>query len=283
MYNMSVINPGYATDNLGVYNFGGIFRAQWVAANGSPNTASMFGHTTINENMETGLNIVHDAIGDGILNETNISGDLSYKIRLNYTSKLSVGIKAGANLFNTNFNGFRLNDEAIGVDNSFQNISEINFNIGAGLFYFTDNYYLGLSVPNFLANKQLKENSGINTIGVDEVHYFLTGGYVFDLNKNVKFKPAFMTKIVKDAPLSADLTANFLFNNKIEVGVSHRFNDSFSGLVNYKLSNGLRLGYAYDHTITNLGQFNSGSHELMLLFDLDTFGKKGYEKSPRFF
>jgi type IX secretion system PorP/SprF family membrane protein len=283
MYNMSVINPGYATDNVGTYNFGGIYRAQWVGAEGSPSTASLFAHAPINDNFETGFNLVHDAIGEGVVNETTISGDLAYRVKLNNNAKLSFGVKAGLNLFNTNFNGFKLNDDNISSDPSFQNISQANFNLGAGAFYFTDKYYVGFSAPNFLPNKQLKENSGISAIGVDEMHMFLTGGYVFDLTENIKFKPAFMTKIVKNSPLSADITANFLFNNKFEIGVAHRLDDSFSGLVNYRINKELRVGYAYDHTVNNLGQFNSGSHEIMVLYDLNIFGKKGYDKSPRFF
>jgi type IX secretion system PorP/SprF family membrane protein len=283
MYNMSVINPGYATDNVGTYNFGGIYRAQWVGSEGAPSTGTLFAHAPINDHFETGLNIVHDAIGEGVVNETTVSGDLAYRVKLNNNAKLSVGFKAGINLFNTNFNGFRLNDDDISSDPSFQNISQSYFNLGAGAFYFTDKYYVGLSVPNFMPNKQLKENSGISAIGVDETHLFLTGGYVFNITNNIKFKPAFMTKIVKDAPLSADITANFLFNDKFEIGVAHRLDDSFSGLVNYRINKELRVGYAYDHTISNLGQFNSGSHEIMVLYDLNIFSKKGYDKSPRFF
>ena len=86
MYNMSVINPGYATDNVGTYNFGGIYRAQWVNAEGAPSTASLFAHTPINDKFETGLNIVNDQIGDGVVNETTISGDLAYRVKIGRAS-----------------------------------------------------------------------------------------------------------------------------------------------------------------------------------------------------
>lgn len=283
MYNMSVVNPGYATDDLGVVTFGGIYRAQWVGATGAPTTSSIFVHAPLSEKLESGFNIVKDELGDDVLNETTLTADLAYKVTLSQKAKLSIGLKAGVNFFNTNFNGFQLNDDAIGTDKAFQNLNETFLNLGAGAFFFTDNYYLGLSVPNFLPNKQLKEASGINAIGVDELHFFFTGGYVFTLSDNIKFKPAFITKLVQNAPLSADITANFMFFDKFEIGAAHRFDDSFSGLVNYKITPQLRIGYAYDHTINNLGQFNSGSHEIIVLFDLDTFGNRGYDKSPRFF
>ncbi|WP_430401098.1 PorP/SprF family type IX secretion system membrane protein [Flavobacterium sp.] len=283
MYNMSVINPGYATNEVGVLNFGGIYRTQWVGAVGAPTTSSFFFHTPLNEKFETGLNIVKDELGENVLSETTISADLAYVVTLSNKAKLSLGVKPGVNFFNTDFNGFRLNDDDISSDPAFQNISQTFFNLGVGTFYFTDKYYLGLSVPNFLPNKHLKEASGINAIGIDELHFFFTGGYVFNISEKVKFKPAFMSKIVKNSPLSLDITANFLLFNKFEIGGSHRFNDSFSGLVNYRINEKLRIGYAYDHTVNNLGEFNSGTHEIMILFDLDQFGIKGYDKSPRFF
>ena len=117
---------------------------------------------------------------------------------------------------------------------------------------------------------------------VEEIHFFLTGGYVFDISNKLKLKPAFMTKAVNGAPLSMDLTANVLWNNRVEFGVGYRFDDAVSGLVNFKVTPTLRLGYAYDYTLSNLGNFNSGSHEIMILFDISKIGN-GYDKSPRFF
>lgn len=283
MYNMSVINPGYATDKTDVIDIGGMYRTQWVGAVGAPNTSSLFMHKPISENFETGINIVKDELGENVLNETTVSGDLAYVVKLNSRSKVSLGMKVGVNFFNTDFKGFRLNDDPISYDPAFQNMNQTFLNLGAGAFYFSEKYYLGLSVPNFLPNKQLKETKGINSIGIDELHVFLTGGYVFNLSEKLKFKPAFMTKIVNNTPLSIDITANFLFYEKFEIGGAYRYSESFSSLVNYRISNKLRIGYAYDYTTKNLGQFNSGSHEVFVIFNLDTFGVKGYDKSPRFF
>ena len=142
-----------------------------------------------------------------------------------------------------------------------------------------------MSAPNFLTTKHLESKDGLKTTGVEEVHYFFTGGYVFDLSQSVRFKPAFMTKAVTGAPLSMDLTANFLFNERFELGAGYRVDDSVSGLAAFSITPNFRIGYSYDYTLTNLGDFNSGSHEIFLLFDLDTSNlkSKGYEKSPRFF
>jgi type IX secretion system PorP/SprF family membrane protein len=158
-------------------------------------------------------------------------------------------------------------------------------NVGAGAFYFGENYYLGFSVPNLLTTKHIERKDGIQSASVETLHYFLTGGYVFDLSESVRFKPAFMAKAASGTPLSMDLTANFLINNRFELGAGYRWDDSVAGLVNFYVTPTLRLGYSYDYTLSNLGSYNSGTHEVFLLFDLDfsNLSSKGYDKSPRFF
>ncbi|MFZ2431851.1 MAG: PorP/SprF family type IX secretion system membrane protein, partial [Lutibacter sp.] len=164
-----------------------------------------------------------------------------------------------------------------------ENINRSFFNVGAGVYYNTDNYYIGLSIPAILNAEHLDRNNG-KYQGTEQAHTYLTGGYVFEINELFKFKPAFMAKVVKGSPISFDLTANVLFDNKVEFGVGYRLEDAFSGMVNFKATPELRIGYAYDHTISNLGPFSSGSHELFILYDLNIFGlNKGYDKSPRFF
>ncbi|MBS7786215.1 type IX secretion system membrane protein PorP/SprF [Flavobacterium sp. CYK-55] len=283
MYNMSSVNPAYATDNPGVINIGGMYRTQWVGAVGGPKTANAFVHSPIAKRVEAGLSIVSDVIGD-VVHENNIYADVAYVIPVSDNNKLSFGIKAGVTLFDVDFNGFQYTDP--NPDNAFsENISKTFPNIGTGAFYFSDHYYVGLSVPNLLNSKHIETKDGVRATGVESTHFFLTGGYVFDLNSNLKFKPAFMAKGVSGAPLSLDVTANLLFFNDFEVGAGYRFDDSVSGLVGINITPNLKVGYAYDYTLSNLGRYNSGSHEIFLLFDLDTsnFASKGYEKSPRFF
>lgn len=280
MYNMNVINPAYATADDELMNFGLIYRSQWVGAVGSPVTGSFFAHSTIASNMEGGLSIVHDEIGD-VVSDTNLFIDYAYVLNLGEKSKLSLGIKAGLSFFSTNFNGFVYSDPL--PDPAFaENISRTFPNVGAGLYYFSDNHYLGLSAPNLLKSKHLEETNGIVTEGTEELHLFFTGGYVFNLNENLLLKPAFMAKAVTGAPLTLDLTSNVLINNNFEIGVGYRFESGVSGLVNFKILPNLRAGYAYDYTVSNLGRFNSGTHEVILLFDLSKKGT-GYDKSPRFF
>jgi type IX secretion system PorP/SprF family membrane protein len=288
MYNMSVINPAYATDNPGVINLGGLYRAQWVGVEGAPTTGTFFAHTPLSKRVEVGLSFVNDQIG-GVVNENNLYADFAYVVPVSENTKISFGVKAGATLFSTNFNGFQYSSPL--PDAAFQNnISRVFPNVGAGTYLFGSNYYVGLSVPNLLQTKHLERRDGITTTGVESIHFFLTSGYVFTFNgnDNLKVKPAFMAKGVEGAPIALDLTTNILFNNKFEAGVGYRLGDSVSGLASFYVTPTFRIGYAYDYTLTNLRNFNSGSHEVFVLFDLgksksSSDKTNGYDKSPRFF
>lgn len=281
MYNMSVVNPAYATGTPAMLNLGGLYRTQWVGAYGAPKTFTFFGHTAVSDKIEVGLSLVSDDIGDGAKKENNFYADFAYVLNLGGKNKLSLGLKAGFTSLQTNFNGFKFTDPE--TDLAFaQNINVTRPNIGIGAYYFRNNFYAGLSAPNLLSSKHIEEKSGINTYGSEAIHAFLTAGYVFQINDMVKLKPAFMSKFVKGAPMTFDLTANVLYNNKFELGAAYRLGDAVSALANINVTPSLRVGYAYDYTLSNLGQFNSGTHEIMLLFDLDLLGK-GYDKSPRFF
>jgi len=281
MYNMSVVNPAYATGVPAMMNFGGLYRTQWVGAVGAPKTFTFFGHTAITDKIEAGISFISDDIGDGAKKENNVYADFAYVLKLGGQNKLSLGLKAGFSSMQSNFNGFRFTDPQ--TDFAFsENINATKPNIGVGAYYFRDNLYVGLSVPNLLKSKYIEEKSGVNAFGSEEIHTFLTAGYVFQLNDMLKLKSAFMSKFVKGAPITLDVTANVLYNEKFEFGAAYRIDDSVSALFNINVTPTLRVGYAYDYTLTNFGQFNSGTHEIMLLFDLDLLGK-GFDKSPRFF
>ena len=277
MYNMSVINPAYTTSTEGIINIGGIHRSQWVGVDGAPKTSSIFLHTPINDKIETGFSLVNDNIGD-IVKENNLYADLAYKLDFEEKGILSFGLKAGVTFFDVDFTGLEFKDTG---DLAFENINEMFFNMGAGVYFNTDKYYVGLSVPNFIPSNHLEEDSG-QYQGVEQAHWFLTGGYVFDINEQFKFKPAFMTKAVKGAPMSLDLTANVLFNKRFELGIGYRLGDAISGLASFMVTPEFRIGYAYDHTTSNLGTYSNGSHEIILLYNLNIL-TKGFDKSPRFF
>lgn len=283
MYNMSVVNPAYATATESVLNLGGLYRTQWVGAVGAPKTFTFFGHMPVNEKIEVGLSMISDDIGDGAKRENNFFADFAYILKFPGKHRLSLGLKAGFTSFKTNFNGFKLESGNASTDLAFaEDVNMFKPNIGAGAYYFTNKYYVGLSVPNLLSSKHIEERSGINAFGSEDLHAFLTAGYVFKVADDFKLKPAFMAKMVKGAPPVLDVSANLLYSDKFELGAAYRFDDSVSALMSAYVTSDIRVGYSYDYTLSNLGQFNSGTHEIFVLFDLNLLGK-GFDKSPRFF
>lgn len=281
MYNMNVMNPAYAgsKENLAV---GLLYRMQWVDIEGAPNTGTLSVHSPVGNNVGLGLSAISDRIGP--VEENNIYADFSYTLNLGGEHRLAFGLKAGAT-----FHKVGLFDEVYenvpDVDDPAfrENIDNTYLNIGAGFFYYTQNYYLALSVPNMLKAKHLDVTQTGEDLefGGETQHYFLTGGYVFQLSENTKFKPSFMLKSAFGAPSSLDVSANALFFEKFEIGATYRLEDSFGGMINYAITPNIRLGYAYDHIVSDLKVSTPASHEFMLLFDLN-FPRK-VSVSPRYF
>lgn len=276
MYNMNVINPAYAgsKENLA---FGLLYRKQWVEIEDAPTTFTFSGHTPAGKNVGLGLSLISDEIGP--VTEQNAYADFSYTLNLGGEHRLAFGIKAGATFHKVDFTKIipTLPDPADGVFS--ENISNVTPNVGAGFFYYTQKYYVAFSVPNMLNSKHLDYNG--RAYGNEVSHYFLTGGYVFDLSPNTKFKPFMMLKSSFNAPTSLDISTNFLFFEKFEIGATYRLEDSFGAMVNYAITPNLRLGYAYDHIVSDLKVTTPSSHEIMLLFDVN-FPKK-VSRSPRYF
>jgi type IX secretion system PorP/SprF family membrane protein len=277
MYNMSVMNPAYAgsKENL---SMGLLHRRQWIELEDAPTTSTFFGHSPVGKNVGLGLSVISDKIGP--VEENNIYGDFSYTLKLGGEHKLALGIKAGLTLHNVDYltkispSLPQQGDGAFGA-----NVSNSYFNFGSGAFYYTDKYYLGVSVPNMLKAEHLDFNG--RTYGNETSHYFFTGGYVFDINQNVKFKPFFMVKSSFEAPASLDVSTNFMFYDKFEIGATYRRDDSFGAMVNYAITPSLKVGYAYDHIVSDLKVTTPSSHEIILLFDVN-FSKK-VSRSPRYF
>jgi type IX secretion system PorP/SprF family membrane protein len=278
MYNMSVMNPAYAGSKESMSG-GLLYRAQWVGLDGAPETGTFFLHSPVGRNVGLGLSVVSDKIGP--VEETNIYGDFSYTLNLGGEHRLAFGLKAGATMHKIDFETIypTLPQPTPSDPFSASNPNSTFLNIGSGVFYYTDHYYLAFSVPNMLKSKYLDFNG--REYGTDVIHYFLTGGYVFDLNPNLKFKPSAMVKSSVDAPTSFDLSANFKMYEKLELGATYRLEDSFGAMVNFAITPNLTIGYAYDHVVSDLKAVAPASHEVMLLFDLN-FPKK-VSQSPRYF
>lgn len=275
MYNTININPAYA-GSRGVMSIFGLHRTQWVGLDGAPTTNAFSINTPINNsNLGVGVSFVNDKIGP--TSDNTISADLSYTIQTSEEFKLSFGIKASGNLFNLDVN--RLNP-ADANDPNLQNFdNEFSPNFGAGIYLHSDKMYFGLSVPNFLQDSKYNDNEV--AVFQERMNFYAIGGYVFDISPSVKFKPAFLTKLVTGSPLQVDASANFLFFDKLMLGAAYRWDAAVSALAGFQVTDGLFIGYSYDRETTQLRNYNSGSHEVFLRFEL--FNKVSKLVSPRFF
>ncbi|MDH3699318.1 MAG: type IX secretion system membrane protein PorP/SprF [Flavobacteriaceae bacterium] len=282
MYNTMVINPAYA-GSRGVFSINALHRSQWVGLDGAPTTQTINLHSPVSERVGLGLSIVNDEIGNGTNKDTYFDAVFSYTIPAADKGKLSFGLNAGGHFLDVDFT--KLQNYRPELVNGITSIDrKFSPNIGAGVYYHSENYYLGLSVPNFLETEHF-DNSGEGSsyLATERMHIYLITGYVYELNNRTKIKPAILLKAVRGAPLQADISMSFLFNEKFTLGAAYRWDAALSAMLGFQLSEQLALGLAYDKETTDLGatQFNDGSFELFVRYELKTRHKKIL--SPRFF
>lgn len=274
MYNTMSVNPGY-TGQRETLSVTGLYRTQWVGIDGAPQTLTFGVHSPLrNERIGLGLSVVKDALGPA--DEIYVDANFSYTIPLNDNdTKLSFGIKAGFHQLSTDWSRgiFQNPDAAFN-----ENLNLFSPTVGTGLYLHSRKWYLGLAVPNFIQTEHY--NGFQESVATERMHFFLIGGLVLDVSENTKLKPAFLVKAVSGAPLIADVSVNALFNDKFTLGLAWRWDDSVSALAGFQLNESLFVGYSYDLTTTDLNNYNSGTHEIMLRFELQKLGRI---LSPRFF
>lgn len=278
MFNLLALNPAYAgsSDRLSMK---ALTRHQWVGFEGAPTTQTLTAHGPVfNESFALGGTVMRDAHGP--VTQYGFMVDAAYRMFLG-NSTLAFGLKGGLNLFQGKF--AELNPQTAG-DQVFQaNVNtKLDPQFGFGVMWYSERHYLGLSTPKLLRTEFFQTDSlAFVSLPGQRPHYFLTGGYVFDLGLYHKFKPTLLVKAVQGAPVSFDLSANFLFFEKFWLGAMYRHTDAVGALAQYHITNDLTVGYAYDFPLSRLRNYSGGSHEIMVGLDL---GKppKGV-RSPRYF
>lgn len=274
MYNTITVNPAYA-GSRGSLSVLGLYRNQWVGLDGAPETLNFSAHSPIGiKGIGLGMSFTSDKIGPS--SESFITADFSYTIQLAEELKLSFGIKGGMSIWSLDPNKLNIydpNDYNLRQQN---NSSPI---IGAGFYLHTEKWYVGLSSPNFLETDHYDDIQV--SMATEKTHIYLIGGYVFTLNPNLKLKPAVLAKAVIGSPWAIDISANALLYDKVTFGLAYRLDAAVSALAGFQISDNMMIGYAYDYDTTELGNYNSGSHEIFLRFELGTRIKA--KVNPRFF
>lgn len=275
------MNPAYAGAK-GVTSATIIAREQWVSFDGHPGTQNIFVHSPLNDYTGVGGSIENDRIG-GVVNTTRIFGDYSYTISYPGDKFLSLGLKAGVSFYHAALSAIDLGNLNDPLDPAFMTDIGRNFmpNAGVGMYFSTPDYYFGLSVPKLLSTRISETDYEISTIAREQMHLFFMGGYVIDMSRIITFKPYFMVRATPNAPLSVDLTAQFVLIERLWVGGTYRFGNSIGLMAQIKVNEQLTVGYAYDLTTTAMRPHNNGTHEVMIGFDF-SFGR-GRVRSPRYF
>lgn len=290
MYNIGSFNPAYV-GSVETAEISALYRAQWIDIPGAPRTIRFGANLPMaNERNGLGFNVISDQLGP--TTSTYVDLAYSFQVNLSETTKLSFGIDAGGSFLNVDFSKgtFENPGEPI-LDREI--IKKFYPTVGAGLFLYDEDWYLGASVPNFLTDGLYNED--VATIVDDKLQFNFIGGYVFG-EDGLKFKPAFLVNYIAGAPVTINGSANFLISDVFTIGASYRSDNAVSGLAGFQISSGTFIGYSYDYNTNGLGEFNSGSHEIILKFylgkggdrvkDDSTKSRKGKPKqidTPRFF
>jgi len=276
MYNTIAVNPAY-TGSRDALAINAVNRNQWVGfSDDVPRTSTLSVHSPLrNENMGLGLSVMHDQ--SGYENFSYVYVDYSYTIKTSETHKLSFGAKVGFSQYKIDPELFTFQD--VMDDPYFQDkLNRWTPNVGVGVYYHTNKWYMGLSSPRILNNDYNKKD---NYVALERNHYYAIGGYVFDVSPKTKFRPSFSTKYTRGAPLSIETSALFLFNEKFWLGASYRIDDAVGGIFDFKLNEQFRLGYAFEYPMSDLSNYSNGTHEVILIYEF----KYNYSryKSPRYF
>lgn len=282
MWNPLVVNPAYAGAREAL-TASGTWREQWVGLEGAPSTQVLSVHSPLtNDKIGLGFTVQNDNVGP--TNTTGLWGDFAYRLQTTATSKLSFALRAGFGIHQADLRsleGVDANDPAF--DKNVENNLMPNFGFGA--WYEGRRGYVGLSSPTVLENELNSANNyGSGNDDVTNRHYYLMAGYVFNLSADsggVMFKPSAMVRMVEGAPVSFDVSANFLIKDKFWIGGAYRFEDSFAAILSFQFTPHLQAGYSYDFGTSDLNPYHTGSHELMLTYDF--FKTEVKTRSPRYF
>jgi type IX secretion system PorP/SprF family membrane protein len=264
-YSMNLVNPAYA----GAANsteFAASVRSQWSGVAGAPETQSFFASTNIGSKVGLGASIINDKTF--IETQTSVAIDFSYLVKWSENANIYFGLKASGNSYNANTSG--LTTFGIGSDPSLMDLNGgVNPNIGAGVYFQNRKLSLSLSLPKLLKADRLEQQGGTATVGKNKLHLYLLGAYDFEINEKLTLKPSSMIRHVESAPLSVDLTLALNFNSIIEFGASYRFDESAGGFALFNISNGLRVGYAYESNLESaIMNDANGTHEVFLKVQL---------------
>lgn len=279
MFTGNVLNPAYAGSHEQM-NATLLYRYQWAGISTDNGTDGYNPRTGLlsldgrfkSESLAWGLVVGNDQYG--VSGKTDVVANLAYHMNLG-KGRLSVGLRPSLSFYNADLNSVKLFNGAYDPAFATNASNEIIGNIGAGAYYYSRKFFLGVSVPHSIETNLSSDNS------LHVRHYYAHTGYVIEANDNLAIKPSILMKYVEAAPVEFDFNLNFLIAQKVWIGGSYRTGDSFVGIAQLQATKNLRIGYAYDKMFTEMDTYSTGSHEFMLSWDFGVSTLK--MKSPRYF
>lgn len=275
MIHQPFINPA-AIGSYNTLNGAALYKEQWAGLDGAPSIQSLNVNSPLGvSNGNVGFSVVRDQIG--VNNRIDIGGTYAYNLSLGAKSKLALGISGMAVLNQSNFAEATVNDEN---DPLFANNTQMKVlpNFQYGMYYYTNKFYVGLSLPKLLLNSVTADSAGSTNSSTSfdfaQMHYYLNAGYKFELKENLDLNVSTLLKQISGAPFQFDLNAQVVFSDKLGIGVSYRSSSELAGLFSYQITDMFQLAYAYDFPLAkkslDIGAYHNGSHEIMLLFKMPT-------------
>lgn len=277
MFNPMGINPAYAGSNIDLQS-NLIYRSQWTGISGAPSTFTANAHKAyFNEKVGAGITLSNDDIGAAKRLQMGMAG--SYHLKFP-TFRLSFGLQLNLSQYNIGLSTVQHSIDG-SVDNAFSsNLKETTFNFGTGAFAYAKNWYAGISIPHFRKNVLSVNTTELNLTAFEAPHFYLQGGYMYDLNPMITLKPNTLVKYVKGAPINADFNLNMYYKKTYGVGLGYRTDNSMIAMLEIQANTNWKFGYAFDYTLSDLATYSNNSHELFVRYAL---GPKGTHLSPRLY
>lgn len=286
-FNPVYINPAYAGSRE-LISGSLVHRSQWASKPDAPTTQAFSLHSAIpNSKVGLGLQIYNDNIGP--MRNTGINLTYAYHLKLSETAKLSLGVTGMINNIKVNWDEINVDDNN---DLSFTQNSTSSWvpDANAGIYFYKERFYAGLSANHIMQSKfDLTKAPGADFAKFYRQYYF-TSGIVLPLTERIDLRPSILMKYVKSAPLVGEINASFIFNRKLFIGAGFRtskrvnidgMDNMLIGVIQLQFTNSLAVGYAYDYYMNRTGSYNSGTHEIMLGWDINCTKTK--MSNPRFF
>ncbi len=272
-FNDYVFNPAVAGSRP-FFELRSAHRYQWVGIQDAPRTFTLSGTTPVGRNMGVGGYLYTDIVGP--TRRTGVQFSYAYHLRLTEDLRLSLALSGGLIQFLIDGSKITLRDPGDpAMDDQLRGGLLPDAKFGFHLYH--PRFWFGAAAPQIMRNRVQLIDGGGETLSRLDDHYYVTGGYRFMLSEDWTLEPSFLLKYVDPVPPKVDITATVRYRNTLWVGASYRTNDAWCAMVGLWLKESFQFGYSYDIITSNLQNYSTGSHEVMLAI---TIAKQSAPQAP---